>query len=138
MNVKEIWSNEDFDEMSWHDNYVYSLSFPSDDLRMSFEIDYIFEWELNPISNLYQYWISHCWLTFLNVLNLKVDLDYKKSTGLAILEIRRVSSRPSENKKMVIWTFVIETDKGNISFDATGFIQKIDKKPILSQSQKLL
>ncbi|MBN8856741.1 MAG: hypothetical protein J0H29_00050 [Sphingobacteriales bacterium] len=137
MNVKEVWGNEDFNEMSWHDNYIYKMSFPSDDLRMSLEIDYIFKWELNPKSNFYQYWISHCWLTFVDVLNLKIDLDYKNSTGLTIAEIRRISNRISKNQKVIIWTFEIETDKGMISFDATGFIQKVDKQPVLSQSQRL-
>jgi hypothetical protein len=45
--AKTIWTDADFDAMSWHDNAVHAVAFepqPSDPRRLLLDIDYIVEW----------------------------------------------------------------------------------------------
>ena len=137
MKVKNIWTDDDFESMSWHDNYIHSISFPGDNFRMGLDIDYIFLWELNKEQNVYNYWISPCWLIFENVLNLKMDIDFKNSVGIDINSVKRLNSRISPNGKTSISDYIIETDKGLMTFESTGFIQKVNEQPILSDKQLL-
>ena len=137
MDVKMQWSDADFLEMSWHDNYIHTIAFPGDDCEMILDIDYIFEWEFNEKETLSRFWISPCSLTFSNVSHLKIDLYFKNSVGLEISNIKRGEPRISANGSMTIWKYTIETDKGAITFESTGFIQKVNKPPVLNDAQIL-
>ena len=124
--------------MGWHDNYLYSISFPDENQKLIFDIDYIFKWVLDETSNLYSFWVSPSTLTFINVLNLKIDLNFQNSVGLDILDIDRSNPRLSLNGKITLWDYSILTDKGSISFESSGYIQNIRKQPVLSNSQILM
>lgn len=137
MIVKENWTDIDFLEMSWHDSYIYSMIFPGEKLIVSFDIDYLFEWVLVKKENLYNFWISPCILIFYDVLNLKVNLDFKNGVKLQIDAIKRINQRLSPNGNVLVWDYIIETDKGTISFESTGFLQKVEKQPVLKSSQEL-
>lgn len=137
MTVKGIWTDEDFDEMNWHDSPIHSISFPFDDLRLRLDIDYMFEWKLNPASNTYNFWISPCELIFLHVLNLKVDFDFGNNVGLTIESIVQSGKRESKNKLATLYSYLIVTDNGSLSFESTGYAMKVRAQPIFSGSQIL-
>lgn len=67
MNVRTIWTNEDFEEMGWHDSYVHAVSFPTSDNGLSLDLDYLFKWVVNHETNLFDFWVSPCILTFMDV-----------------------------------------------------------------------
>lgn len=123
--------------MGWHDSHIHAFSFPNEELDFSLDIDYLFQWILDNKSNIYHYWISPCTLTFVNTLNLEVSLDFQNSTGININNIQKSNPRLSLNKKITLWDFEIETDKGFIKFESSGFKQIVKQQPILSQSQVL-
>ena len=135
MKVKEIWTEVDFEAMSWHDSCIHAMYFPCDVNRFILEIDYLFSWEQNANDEFYKFWISPAQLTFVSVANLKIDVDFNIAVGLDIIDITRPSSRLSKNGKVDMWTYIIETDKGIISLESSGFVQKIKKQPVLSNSQ---
>ncbi|HMG66707.1 MAG TPA: hypothetical protein VK588_03440 [Chitinophagaceae bacterium] len=137
MQVKPLWTEADFESMSWHDSRLYSISFPNEKLKMTFDIDYLFKWEINKIDNLYNFWVSPCDLIFSDVLNLEINFDFKNTVGLYIDNIARFNSRASFNEQKIIWHYKITTDKGIISFEGTEFIQIVKKQPILTNSQVL-
>ncbi|WP_447635657.1 hypothetical protein [Flavobacterium microcysteis] len=137
MNVKEIWTDADFEEMGWHDSYIHAISLLNENLEFCLDIDYLFKWVLDDQSNLYNFWVSPCTLLFLNVLNLKIDIDFQNTVGLDILDINRNNPRTSSDKEKTLWDFEIITDKGYITFESSGYKQVVKKQPILSQSQVL-
>lgn len=137
MNVKEIWTEADFDEMGWHDSCIYAISFPNEALELNLDIDYLFKWVLDDKTNLYKFWISPCILVFSDVLNLELKLDFQNTVGLDIQDINRSSPQLYPNGKDIKWDFEIVTDKGYIKFESSGFKQIVKKQPILSQSQVL-
>lgn len=136
MDVKHIWTDADFDEMGWHDSRVYSLSFPDENFEFSLDIDYIFQW-VQPTDISFQFWVSPCTLVFKDVTDLKVDIDFSNSITVSIIGIERSSVRMSQNGKAIIWKYIIETDKGILTFLSTGFRQYVRDNPSLSNSQDL-
>lgn len=137
MNVKEFWTDKDFNEMGWHDNYIYGILFPDENQKLILDIDYIFEWVLDDRTNLYNFWVSPCELTFLNVSNLKIEIDFLDSVGLNIVDLKMSNPRLYPNEIDTKWDFSIETDKGFLTFESSSFEQRLKRKPIMSNSQKL-
>lgn len=137
MKVKEVWTELDFDEMGWHDSHIYAMSFPNEKLEISLDIDYLFKWELNNLTNLYGFWVAPCHLIFYNVLNLKIDIDFHNSIGLDVLDIKKDNAKVSNNNKITLWDFQISTDKGEIKFESSGYKQILKEQPIYSISQVL-
>lgn len=137
MEVKSIWTEMDFEEMGWHDSYIHAIALPSESLELVLDIDYLFKWVLDDETNSYNFWVSPCTLYFFNVLNLKIDVDFQDSVGLDISEIKRINPRPSKNGKTTLWDFEIETNKGVIKFESSGFKQIVRKQPAYSPSQVL-
>ncbi|MEJ6979425.1 hypothetical protein WG906_03130 [Pedobacter sp. P351] len=39
----QIWTEQDFDNMGWHDSSIYGIAFGRP-YELSFDIDYIFKW----------------------------------------------------------------------------------------------
>jgi hypothetical protein len=135
MIVKEIWTELDYDQMDWHDSCIHAIIFPIEKFRFILDIDYIFQWRVNPESQLYNFWVAPCELTFQNIYNLSVNIDFKNHIGVEILDISRPSCRETGNGKATMWNYKIECSHGQIEFEATGYIQRIKCRPILSESQ---
>lgn len=125
MKVEENWTDKDFDVLSWHDSYIHSMSFPGENLKLSFDIDYLFEWILDKEENLYHFWVTPSLLVFYDVLHSKINFDFENSAGLQINAIKRANQRLSPNEKEFLWDYTIETDKGVITFETSGFLQKV-------------
>jgi hypothetical protein len=41
---KNVWSDSDYDQMSFHDVHIHAVCFSTDSTEMSFDVDYIFKW----------------------------------------------------------------------------------------------
>ncbi|TWF33683.1 hypothetical protein FHW36_112124 [Chitinophaga polysaccharea] len=46
---KSIWTEEDFEVMSWHDSQIYKMALKED---LEFDIDYIFKWNQPDLEGL--------------------------------------------------------------------------------------
>lgn len=131
MIVKNIWTDDDFNSMGWHDVRLYLLRFPNENLEMSFTIDYIFKWEKTNENN-FQIWSSPCELIFGEVLNLELNLSFSDTACIDILSIVREYKELSSGG-ITIWNYRIETDRGVISFDSVGFKQIVKSSPVLRE-----
>lgn len=136
MKVKKIWDNKDFEVMGWHDSRLYSVSFPDENFELKFSLDYIFKTEkINDSA--YNFWVSRCSLVFKNVSDVQINLYFENSIGIDVQELKRTNNRKSPNGKSTIWDYILETDKGNIQFSATGFVQKMLFDPRKTESMDL-
>ena len=64
--------------MSWHDNHVHALRIiegKDGAGELVLDIDYILEW-LPPLEGVYTFRIVPVELRFLNVMDLRIELDY--------------------------------------------------------------
>lgn len=133
--IKDIWTDNDFELMGWHDSTLYQIKFLDKNLDFTLYIDYIFEWI--QIENKFEFLVAPCELVFRNVLNLKVSLEFENYVGIYIDSIKRKKIGKTPNGKFIYWKYSILTDRGGIEFTATGFEMHLISKPILSKSQDL-
>lgn len=136
MEVKEIWTDSDFDEMGWHDSRLYRMKFPDEDYNFILYIDYIFKWEKQKDDS-FKFWVSPCELKFQNISNLKLNLSFEDFLEIFICEIKRQKIGLTPNGKMIEWKYIVETDRGDIEFESTDFEMNLISQPILSESQDL-
>lgn len=135
MEVRKRWTDSDFDQMGWHDCRIYSLVLPNEEFCLKLDIDYIFRWEKLPDGS-FRFWVSPCDLTFYNVSDFKIDIDFKSYMQLFIMDLNRSNARPSPNGMVTLWDYEIGCDTGRISFTATGFEQVVLKQPRPIESQQ--
>lgn len=136
---KSIWTEKDFDKMGWHDSRIYGLSISKFEQNVQndliFDLDYIFQW-IHPAHDqkYFSFQVAPCTLVFHNASDLIIDI----STGLLLeieLEIEdlEMSDGGSEN----LFNFNINTQQGEIKFEATGYTQYVRKYPQHIQGQVL-
>jgi len=139
--TSQVWTDAQFDEMSWHDNYVHALrivevSDGAGDLIL--DVDHIVEWIKN--GNAFNFRIVPVTLTFHDVMFLRMTLDYATPTAafgpFMIHGIeRRTEQRPRYSAQL--WKIDISWPRGEITFEARGFTQCAKGEAILSQGQCL-
>lgn len=132
-NVKNwIWTEEDFNEMYWNDCCLYTIKFDRYNFKLTFDIDYIFEW-IEPEGEFdnYRFLIAPASLIFENVCELDIKLD--SNLEIDINDIRRIEEREYTNKESKKaykeWKWIIDTLQGSINFRAEGFSMYVRQKP---------
>lgn len=136
MKVLKQWTDHNFNELNFHDNIIYSVSFPEEEPLFSVRLDYILDWNLDKSKELYSFLVSPALLIFENISELKIDLIYENNIGMSISTFVRDNQRLSPNKEVYLWDYIIYTDRGNISLSAASFSLKLLDEPISSYSQK--
>ncbi|MBU0568354.1 hypothetical protein KKC52_09970 [bacterium] len=137
---KWIWTNEDFDQMGWHDSNIYSFAFYPEQLEFALDIDYIFKW-VHPKSGgkYFKFWISPVTMVFENIYDLVMDID--TISGLEIDDINRDNPQKPRNAqyigKQTEWSWNIECHQGLISLKPVGFKMFVNSAPVLSKNQSL-
>jgi hypothetical protein len=139
---ERVWTDRQFDQMSWHDNHVHALRIVegtegSGDLTL--DLDHIVEWISNSDGG-FRFRILPTLLTFHGVMFLRASLDYATPTAafgpFMIHEIeRRFEKR--ERYTAQLWTISINWPCGEFGFEARGFTQQGFGEPILSDGQCL-
>lgn len=125
---KDIWTQDDFKVMGWHDCSVYAIQLAD---AVYLDLDYIFEWVLNEDENTYNFWVAPVTLQFISPYNLEISVKLDFVNGLEIADIHQ---SPIGNG---LYDYHIETQEGDIKFTSHGYRQFVRKKPVLQQSQCL-
>ena len=142
MTYKFIWSEEDFEQMNWHDVIVHAFSIvPKEyDYELMLDIDYIFEW-IKPVppDTHYLFIIAPATISFPGAWDIETDLSTRKdiSEPISILDIQRSNPRETNVADIIGWDWKIILEQGSISFSGYGFKQYIRKEPMVSDSNVL-
>ena len=133
---KELWTDNDFEQMGWHDNKIHAIAFDGDNYQLLFDIDYICKWVKKK--NSFFFWVAPSTLVFRNVYQLDISTD---TVELVILEISRSSPTKPNNynhiEEQVEYQWRIETTSGEITFRSVGYRQSIRNRPVLIKRQEL-
>jgi hypothetical protein len=141
-------TNEDFPNLSWHDNHIYGIHFAirNWDADLEFDIDYIVEW-ICGVDGGAQFRVAPVTLAFHNVTDLKLDIDWGDSgcqVALHEVSIHQIERERITNQKICLdrpyYRWTIETNyprPGTIAFGASGFTQTLRAEPITQDQQKL-
>jgi hypothetical protein len=139
--TEHVWTHRQFEEMSWHDNYVHAIrvvegEFGSGELVL--DLDYILEWL--PAGEGCRFRILPVDLRFLEVTRLRIALDYATPTaGLVPFALDRIERLSEQRDRYVaqVWKLIVSWPEGEISFEANGFEQRGVAAPIESRGQYL-
>ena len=137
-----LWTDEEFDKMSWHDNHVHGIQIIEGDYgagKLILDIDYILEW-INSTKDKYQFRILPAVLEFGGVTNLRIALDYATPTAaLGPFSIHAIERKvePRERYEAQLWRIIINWPVGEISFEAEGFEQRGTREPQVADEQWL-
>ncbi|WP_339815403.1 hypothetical protein [uncultured Imperialibacter sp.] len=124
---KWIWTEQDIEQMGWHDATVYGLQLKE---NLVLDIDYIFQWNRPDMEGFYiTFWVAPATLVFESPMDLSFELS--QSFDDRWLEIQDIEMKLVDNKR--VWTVI--TQQGYISFSADTFRQIIRKKPTLQLGQ---
>ena len=136
---KAVWTEEDFDKMSWHDVYIHALTFGPRDREFILDIDYMFAWvEAEPPNKHYSFWMSPATLVFKTTVDFRAQLE--DPLGLRVMRVTRKTTQSGQEGDTPLarekWDWTIELLQGEISFSSVGFTQHIRRPPIRAFSQE--
>ncbi|OQA79341.1 MAG: hypothetical protein BWY32_01673 [bacterium ADurb.Bin243] len=138
--VKTKYSARDFKNITWHDNFIHSIRLDAEKFALELDIDFIHDWIAGDAEN-YSFLISPATLTFQNVSNLKIDIDWDGCSLEMAIEKLGLSARAYKRILKVartIWVIALNWPEGGaISFAATGFTQQSRKEPEVFDEQKI-
>lgn len=141
---KSTWTQDDFEEMGWHDANIYGLSIEqneddgSSDLLL--DMDYIFKWVYpQPPAQTFTFWVAPCTLIFRNCYDLRIDFKTDGS-ALNLMEIADLylSSKVEQETNRFVYEWHIELQQGTIALRSYGFEQIVRKYPMHVNTQVLL
>ena len=139
------WTTEDFDQLFWHDNHIHGFT-----LREGYEaageldldIDFIVEWICESGSGSCDFRIAPATLTFHDVSDLVLSLDYVTKTAAlcpaSISEIERKALVHPNGYTSFAWAININWPAGAIRFKASSFTQVLRAEPIVVSGRQYL
>ena len=107
----QVWTDEQFDEMSWHDNCVHALRIVEGIHgagELILDLDYILEWIEAEES--FRFRILSVTLKFREVTDLRISLDYATPTiALGPFSIHAIERKIVQRERYVaqVWTRVV-------------------------------
>lgn len=140
--AERVWTDQQFDDMSWHDNHVHALRFMegedgSGDLIL--DLDHIVEW-IDGENGSFRFRILPVTLAFHGVMFLRASLDYATPTAaFGPFVIHEIQRRSEQRERYVaqLWRIAVNWPSGEFSFEARGFTQKGNGEPVLTDGQCL-
>jgi len=138
----EYWTQEQFEEMSWHDNYVHALRIVQGNHgagELVLDLDYILEWIKSADGMRFR--ILPVNLRFIEVTALRLSLDYASpSAAMGPFSIHAIERRAEARERYVaqLWKILVSWPVGEITFEAGGYEQRGWGKQVLSHLQHLL
>ena len=137
----QIWTDEQFDEMSWHDNCVHALRIVEGVHgagELILDLDYILEWI--EVEDNFQFLILPVTLKFREVTGLRISLDYATPTiALGPFSIHAIERKVEQRERYAaqVWKLLINSPVGEITFESQGFEQRGAGAPKISNGQWL-
>jgi hypothetical protein len=132
---KLIWTQEDFEQMGWHDCKIWSFIANSYEYEFLIDLDYIFKWvQPSEGESYFKFWVAPVTMVFENSFDVKIDIQSQLGE-IEIACLHMENSKETINKKFVEHTYRFECHQGEILLTATGFKMFVRQYPGLSQGQ---
>ena len=138
---QRLWTDRDFDAMSWHDCHVHALRLiegehGSGDFEL--DIDYIVEWKQDK--NEFSFVLVPATLVFHAVSGLRVSLDWSTPSAafgpFSLAGVERAFEK-RVHYTATMWRIQVNWPTGEIGFEATGFTQRCWGQEVVSNRQDL-
>ena len=134
-------SNDDFEDMCWHDNRVHGVKIHNPregwEYDIVFLIDHILEWI--EMDERFRFWVAPATLAFHGAHNAKIDvvLTYRQHLDIDRIEREEISSGAEKKAGYTKYLFTIyfHNQINAITLEANGFTQSLTGVPILMNHQ---
>ncbi len=145
---RERYTEADFENLSWHDNYIHGFAIREEQYEadLVLDLDFVLGCNSDEPTSL-KYWLSPASLTFKDVTNLKIQIDWATNgPGFAIhcasidsiVRTCEVDPLACCSRRTHQWRIDINWPKnGFIEFSASGFVQTLRSKSVLWGSDLL-
>jgi hypothetical protein len=133
---KLVWSEADYDQMSFHDVHIHAAYFSTDAPELSLDVDFIFQWVAPlPPSQYFTFWVSPATLVFRDVSD--VELIWRGNELFELDELQRSEEEilPTGHVRW-LWTLAGNVG-GSASLRATGYNLYVRREPIHVNRQSL-
>lgn len=146
--VPTRWTEQNFNEMLWHDNAVHSVSFrnPQDDYSFDFilDIDYVLE-RIEIANDRYEFIVAPATLTFHDVDKLVFDvkLAYKENLVIDFIDRQEITTDAQRNAGYLVYRWKIRLHSHSsehenvIVFESPRFTQELRREPIRTDCYRL-
>ena len=148
-----IYTEADFDCLSWHDCHIWGIELRAGDpddgdwtSDLVLDIDFIVEWICGAGGG-GRFRVAPATLVFRGVTDPKIEIDWGPSgfqTSLHPASIGSVERKLIENQKVYLdrpyysWRIRLNwPDPSEIAFGAVGFTQTLRAEPVLTEKQCL-
>jgi len=148
----QSWTQEHFDQISWHDNTLYGLHFEVGDRTRSewhsdlvLDLDYIVEWVCEAAGRV-RFRVVPAILTFHDVTDLRIGVDFGDSgcrTAINEPSIDAITRQRISDQEICLdrpyyrWRIAFNLPRGGeIAFGASGFTQTCRAEPVLLDEQR--
>jgi hypothetical protein len=140
---EKMQTEKAFSEFNWHDNHVHAFTIESGvdgTGKLLLDIDHITEWLCEePVD--YAFMVAPATLTFHQVFNLTVSIDYSSpSMAIAPFSIHQIHREALEyptGYASFKWRIELNSPSGEISFEAPSFSQHVRSEAQRSKNQWL-
>ncbi|GHO48403.1 hypothetical protein KSX_65660 [Ktedonospora formicarum] len=134
---KRIWTQDDFEDMGWHDSTIHAMAFLLNEWDLGFDIDYLLQWiPPTPPEISFSFWVAPATLVFHDVSEVKCDFSWPCATHLTLQGIDRSDERQTPSG-LSEWLWTLDGNEGTMHFFATGYTQCFRKAPSFQALQKL-
>jgi hypothetical protein len=148
-----VWTDADFDAVSWHDCHIWGLAICAGDpdtgdwtSDLALDLDYIVEWTC-VVDATFQFRVAPATLTFHGVTDLRIGVEWGNGALQAAIHpvsIDRIERERVEQQKVFLdrpyyrWRIRLNWPAGGeLVFGAVGFTQRLRAEPVLSARQHL-
>ena|GEM_PF-401301 len=149
-----IYTEADFDHLSWHDCSIWAIELRAGNpdegdwtSDLALDIDFILEWICGAEGRGGKFRIAPASLIFHGVTDPRINIDWGASgfqVSLHPVSIDNIEREPIQNQKVYLdrsyysWRIHLNwPDGGEIAFGAVGFTQTLFAEPILTENQYL-
>jgi hypothetical protein len=132
---KLVWSEQDFEVLSWYDATIWSMVADSDKFEFLIDLDYIFNWvHPGPGETYFKFWIAPVTMVFENAFDVRIDIKSQQGC-IEVADLRSELIGPSPNGRFTQYKFKFECQGGAIELEATSFKMYVRRPPALLERQ---
>jgi len=128
---KTVWTDADFDLMSWHDATLWSMVADPDAFLFLLDLDYIFQWvPPEPNETYFKFWVAPVTMVFENAHTIGIDI-HSAQGHIEIAGLYREAPALTPNGAFTEHTYHFECREGDVRIRATGFKMFVRRPPSL-------
>jgi len=139
---KWVWTNEDFERMSFHDVRVVAIASRANDASgwnysLLLDIDWIVEWLCDPVSRACKFAVAPSTMVFENVSNVRFSGQPRLGSILDLDTITRCENPKIQGATLSTWRWRLVGHDAEVELDASGFKLYVRKPPVIIAEQQL-